>query len=204
MTNEFIFATIIIFGFLIIALISWPIGLYIKTRHFNPKNIKRKSPDSKIRTYSQIAEAVEVMSKEKIGALITFQRDDDLNVLQTDGIKLGSLIVSSVIVALFRKESDVHDGSMILYGDKIERIGSFFEIDFSSQIKNKNFGARHRAASGITKSSDAISITVSEETGKIHIFEDGIPKLVKSKDIFEELNRRIKGSKKFNKIPDSI
>ena len=79
---------------------------------------------------------------------------------------------SDLLISIFFPNNPLHDGGVIIQGDRISCAGAVFPTSNSSKV-NKKFGTRHRAALGITEESDAISIVVSEETGRVSIAVKG-------------------------------
>lgn len=112
------------------------------------------------------------MSKSKTGALIVFQRKMPL----TDTIKTGDRLDARVNVRLieniFFKNSPLHDGAMIIVGDKIMAAGCILPVSHDMDVP-KELGLRHRAALGMSQATDAVCVIVSEETGNISIAMDG-------------------------------
>ena len=112
------------------------------------------------------------MSKSKTGALIVFQRKMPL----TDYEKTGDIIDADINVRLieniFFKNSPLHDGAMIITGDRIKSVGCILPVSHDMDIP-KNLGLRHRAALGMSQVTDAVCVIVSEETGGISVAKDG-------------------------------
>ena len=112
------------------------------------------------------------MSKSKTGALIVFQRKVPL----ADYEKTGDIIDADVNVRLieniFFKNSPLHDGAMIIAGNRIKSVGCILPVSHDMNIP-KSLGLRHRAALGMSQQTDALCIIVSEETGNISVAEMG-------------------------------
>ena len=114
---------------------------------------------TQIRIVHQLQEACTYMSEEKIGALITIELNTQLDNLRTDGVIIDAGISSALIISIFHKNSPLHDGAMIIKNSKIKYVGTFYKITQSS-VPNR-YGARHRAAMGISEQSDSLTIVVS-------------------------------------------
>ncbi len=118
------------------------------------------------RTISEIVRAVNEMSEVRTGALIVIEQ----NILLTDyintGIRLDSEISSQLLVNIFEHNTPLHDGAVILRGNRIEAATCYLPLSDNARI-NKKYGTRHRAALGISEESDAFTIIVSEETGRV-------------------------------------
>ena len=108
------------------------------------------------------------MSKKKVGALIVIQRTTPLDDIVATGESLDASINQRLIENLFFKNSPLHDGAMIIAGDRIKAAGCILPVSHDLNIP-KELGLRHRAALGITHESDSIAIVVSEETGGISV-----------------------------------
>ncbi len=121
---------------------------------------------------TEIVRAAANMSETKTGALIVIERETKLG----DVIKTGTLIDAEVSAALleniFVPNTPLHDGAVIIRGDRIYTAGCFLPLTSNSNL-SRELGTRHRAALGISEASDALVIVVSEETGKISIALNG-------------------------------
>lgn len=124
--------------------------------------------DERERLVYDIIVAVDQMRKAKIGALIVIERDVSLIDYINKSTNLYAEISSELLVSLFFPNNPLHDGGVIIQGDKISCAGAVFPTSNSLKI-NKRLGTRHRAALGITEETDAIAIIVSEETGRVSI-----------------------------------
>ncbi len=133
--------------------------------------LKRKS-DGKQNEIEEVVEAVNALSKEKTGALIVFERKNGLLNYSQTGTTLYSEIHSDIIYTLFQNNSPLHDGAIILGNNKIKAAGCFLPLSKSLEL-DKKFGTRHRAAIGVTEGTDALVVTVSEESGKINLCKSG-------------------------------
>ncbi|NMA96471.1 MAG: TIGR00159 family protein, partial [Clostridiales bacterium] len=121
---------------------------------------------------SHITKAVENMAKEKIGALIVIERRTGLSDVIETGIKVDGQLTQQLIENIFVPNTPLHDGAVVLRGERIAAAGCFLPLTQNPNI-NKQIGTRHRAGIGITEKSDAIAIIVSEETGIISMADDG-------------------------------
>lgn len=124
--------------------------------------------DEREKLVYSIVMAVDQMRKARIGALIVIERDISLMDYINKSTNLYAEISSELLVSLFFPNNPLHDGGVIIQGDKISCAGAVFPTSNSLKI-NKRLGTRHRAALGITEETDAIAIIVSEETGRISI-----------------------------------
>ena len=124
--------------------------------------------DERERMVYEIVNAVDYMRKEKIGALIVLERDISLGNYIDKAKKLYADLTSDLLIAIFYEGNPLHDGGVIIQGDRITCAGAVFPTSSSQKI-NKRLGTRHRAALGLAEETDAICIVVSEETGRISV-----------------------------------
>lgn len=129
---------------------------------------KTLTVDEREKMVYEIINAAEYLKKNKIGALMVIERDYSLAQYIEPATKLYADISSELLISLFFPNNPLHDGGVILQGDKITCAGSVFPTSNNQNI-SKRLGTRHRAALGISEVSDCISIIVSEETGRISL-----------------------------------
>lgn len=116
--------------------------------------------------------AVDNFSTNKVGALIILERETSLTDIAETGTLLNADISAELLGNLFYEGSPLHDGAVIVRGDKIFAAGCVLPLTQNKNL-SKELGTRHRAGIGITENSDAITLIVSEETGIISIAVDG-------------------------------
>lgn len=124
------------------------------------------------RNIDEIIDAVKVMSKNKIGALIVFARTSSLQDLVDAGVSIDSEIRSELLVTIFQKDTPLHDGAVVIRNNRIVAASCYLPISQNPNISNA-FGTRHRAAVGISESNNVFVIVVSEETGRISVARNG-------------------------------
>ncbi len=119
-----------------------------------------------------IVEVLKKFKKSKTGALIILKRTSNLDFLKNSGDQMNIEVNTPILESIFYKNSPLHDGAVIIEGNKITATRAVLPI--SGEIKlPQNYGLRHRAAVNITKTTDALALVVSEETGKISYLKDG-------------------------------
>lgn len=123
------------------------------------------------RIVNEIAIAAVNLSSTKTGALIIIEQDTGLNEFVQSGVKLDAIVSSSLLENIFFENSPLHDGAVIIRRDRIHAAACVMPL--TEQQVGKELGTRHRAAIGITESSDAIAVVVSEETGTISLAING-------------------------------
>lgn len=124
--------------------------------------------DEREKLVYEVMSAVDYLRKSRIGALIVIERDISLNEYIERSKPLYADISSELLISIFFPRNPLHDGGVIIQGNKITSAGAVFPISINTKI-SKKLGTRHRAAVGISEESDAIAVVVSEETGKISI-----------------------------------
>ncbi|MBE5967615.1 MAG: TIGR00159 family protein [Lachnospiraceae bacterium] len=130
-------------------------------------------------TVNEIIRATFELAKTKTGALIVIEEDMPLNDFENTGIPIDSLISSELLINIFEHNTPLHDGAVILRGDRIVAATCYLPLSDNMQL-SKDLGTRHRAGIGISEVSDSLTIIVSEETGKVSIAMGG--KLIRNID----------------------
>ncbi len=128
--------------------------------------------DEREKMIGEIMKSVEYLKKNRIGALIVIEKDVSLQEYINRATKIYADISSELLSNLFYPNSPLHDGGVIIQGDKITCAGAVFKTSMNPSV-SKKLGTRHRAALGVAEEYDAIALVVSEETGRISIACDG-------------------------------
>ena len=128
--------------------------------------------DEREKIVYEIMNAIDYMRKAKIGGLIVIEREISLNDYIEKSKTLYADISSDLLISIFFPRNPLHDGGVIIQGNRITSAGVVFPISLNGKI-NKKLGTRHRAALGISEESDCIALVVSEESGKISIAING-------------------------------
>lgn len=115
-----------------------------------------------------ILNACNILVEKKRGALIVFPRRTDLKPILESGTKLNAELSSALILTIFDHDTPLHDGACVVQNGRITYAACYLPLSENTNIK-ATFGTRHRAALGLTESSDAVVIIVSEETGAISL-----------------------------------
>ena len=138
--------------------------------------------NKKIIPINEIVKAVQSMASKKIGStIVILQNIRPQNIIER-AVNLNSKVTAELIETIFWKESPLHDGALIIEGERILAASCYLPLS-ETRLVDKTSGARHRSALGMVEESDAIVIVTSEETGSITIFYDGEMKKVISKEI---------------------
>jgi diadenylate cyclase len=130
-------------------------------------------PDQKphIGQLESVITAAEILSQQRRGMLVVFPRRINIKNIIDTGTRINAEISSSLIVTVFEFDGPLHDGAMVIQGDRIAAAGCFLPLSEQQDIR-KSFGTRHRASLGMTEQSDAVVLVVSEETGAISLAYD--------------------------------
>lgn len=139
------------------------------TKIFNSN--PHKSNTKKIDVVKELIESVKFLSKSHTGALIVFQSDLS-NTYYDVGTKLNADLSTELILTIFHPNTPLHDGAVVINGDKIISAGVLLPLTEDPKLSWK-YGTRHRAAIGMTETSDAACLVVSEETGDVSVAIDG-------------------------------
>ncbi len=170
------------------------------------------------RTINELVKASFEMGKVKTGALIVVEQDIVLTEYERTGIALDSLLTSQLLINIFEKNTPLHDGAIIVRGDRVVSATCYLPLSDSMAI-SKELGTRHRAAIGISEVSDSLTIIVSEETGAVSVAKTGrifrnldqdglrehlkvIQNAEREQSRLKSLQRRLKDAKKRRKNAD--
>ena len=124
------------------------------------------------RTISELVKASFEMGKARTGALMVLEQSVSLNEYERTGIAIDSLVSSQLILNIFEKNTPLHDGAVILSGDRVRSATCYLPLSDNMTL-SKALGTRHRAAVGISEVSDSLTIVVSEETGSVSVAKNG-------------------------------
>jgi len=124
-------------------------------------------------TKENIVNATFELSKQNIGALITIEKHNTLDQYAEKAITMNSEVSKELLVNIFTPLTPLHDGAVIIRGDKILCAGAYFVLTENDNY-DKSMGSRHRAGLGISEVTDSLTILVSEETGDVSIAVEGI------------------------------
>ena len=151
----------------------------------------------------EIKDALLSMSKSRTGALIVIERETTLTDIIETGTVIRARINREMICNIFYEGAPLHDGALIIRGDKLEAAGCVLPLTEDKKL-SKELGTRHRAGIGITENSDALVFIVSEETGIISKAEDGKLERRLSADRIREILDQIYIVAKKDSLPDRI
>jgi diadenylate cyclase len=165
---------------------------------FNDRHIL-EDEETMEKVVTEVAEAVENLSKSKTGALIVIENRTGLGEVIGSGTKLDAIVSSALLENIFVVNTPLHDGATIIRNDKIIAAGCFLPLTSNDSI-SKQLGTRHRAGIGISENSDALTIIVSEETGTISLAVNGKLTRNYTKDRLRDILIRILKSRQNKKL----
>jgi diadenylate cyclase len=130
------------------------------------------SPQAMDRVIEQVIDSVAYLSKNKIGALIAFEKSTEFGALMDSGIRLDANVTKQLLMTIFWPGSALHDMGVIISQGRIAAAAVQFPLADSDEVSIA-LGSRHRAAIGLSQESDALVLVVSEETGIISVIQSG-------------------------------
>ncbi len=128
--------------------------------------------ENRLEMVDEVSRAALQLARDKIGALIVIERETGLKNFMDTGSKVDARVRAELLYSIFLVESPLHDGAVIINGDRLAAAGCFLPLSKDPDI-DRAFGTRHRAAIGLTEETDAIVLLVSEEAGQAHLVQSG-------------------------------
>ena len=125
------------------------------------------------RVVEELVRAVEMLRRERMGALVVVERRTGLEEYVAAGVRLDAVLSAELLFNIFVPRTPLHDGAVIIRGDRIAAAGCFLPLAEASRT-GLELGTRHRAAIAISEQSDAAAIVVSEETGRVSLALEGV------------------------------
>lgn len=135
---------------------------------------EKKKTDGKFsdRTINELVKAAYELARTKTGALIVIEGEINLEEYIRTGINIDSAISSQLLINIFEHNTPLHDGAVIIRGDRIVSATCYLPLSSNMEL-SKELGTRHRAGVGVSENSDAFTIIVSEQTGKVSVTHEG-------------------------------
>jgi len=121
----------------------------------------------------EVVKAINELAQKRNGALVAIERQTGLKEYIDTGVVLDAVVSRPLLVSIFDPRTPLHDGAVIIRGNRILAAGCYLPLSVSREIPS-DLGTRHRAAVGLSEQSDAVVIVVSEETGVVSVAEDGV------------------------------
>ncbi|MBM3268262.1 MAG: TIGR00159 family protein [Candidatus Sericytochromatia bacterium] len=136
--------------------------------------VPAKGQGDPARLVDELVAATKFLSSRKNGALIIIERQTGLNEFVETGTQIGGLVSAELITSLFQTSSPLHDGAIIVRGERIVAAGAVLPLSETIRRgQRRPIGTRHRAALGLTETTDALAVVVSEESGAVSIAKEG-------------------------------
>ncbi len=177
----------LMFPFVLVTVFIAIVMIVVSTANIGDLNQFVANPFKKIKTKSvnfgvekifdradfnkKIETAVLNLSKSKTGAIITFEKNKSLKNFIKNGVPVNAPVTPELLYTIFYPGTRLHDGATIIHGDQIVASAVFYNL--TTQPFAVKYGSRHRAAIGISEVSDAVTVVVSEETGRISFAVNG-------------------------------
>lgn len=136
---------------------------------------RSETADQTLVTIKDVSTACESLSKERIGALIVFERTNSLELICNTGTRVDAAVSQELIRNIFFPKASLHDGAMIIALDRVAAAGCVLPLSENRNL-GSDLGTRHRAGVGMSEVSDAVVVIVSEETGTISVAIGGMLK----------------------------
>ncbi|MBV8819933.1 MAG: TIGR00159 family protein [Acidobacteriaceae bacterium] len=137
----------------------------------------------------EILLAIKLLSQQHVGGLIVVERNIGLRTFVESGVTLDAFVSRDLLLAIFQPKNPLHDGAVIVHGDRIAAAACFLPLTTNPLLTAK-LGTRHRAAIGVSEESDCVALVVSEESGRISVASGGEIELdVKPERITQILTR---------------
>ncbi len=159
------------FVFIIIVIFQDDLRMALTKIGRNPFFFSAES-ESKLEMVDEVARAAAQLARDKVGALIVIEQETGLKNFIDTGSKIDSRVRAEILYSIFLEQSPIHDGAVIVSGDRIASAGCFLPLSKDPDI-DPRYGTRHRAAIGLTEETDAWVVLVSEEAGAVHIVHSG-------------------------------
>jgi diadenylate cyclase len=121
---------------------------------------------------SAVSRAAWRMAAAHCGALIVLERRDGVTELVSPGVALNAIVSEPLLTSIFRKDSPLHDGAVVIDGDTVTHASAILPLTQRTNVPNE-YGTRHRAAMGLTDRSDAVTVVASEERGMVTVVSAG-------------------------------
>ena len=140
----------------------------------------RAARESQLPVLAAVASAAFALARVGCGALLVVLEDDSVAELITSGVPIAARVSPELLLAIFQKQSPLHDGAVLIDGDQVTQAGAILPL--TQRPVPEEYGTRHRAGLGLSERSDASVIVVSEERGTVTLMREGVPSPVVDAD----------------------
>ena len=138
------------------------------------------------KTISELVRACFEMSRVKTGALIVIEKGTPLGEIERTGIEVDGVVTSQLLINIFEHNTPLHDGAVLVRGNRVAAATCYLPLSENMDI-SKELGTRHRAAVGVSETTDSITLVVSEETGNVSVDQNGRLRKVSDPDMLTTL-----------------
>ncbi|WP_407926046.1 diadenylate cyclase CdaA [Clostridium vitabionis] len=149
-------------------------------RFFQTETVTEDEEFSK-KTIHELVRASFEMGKARTGALMVLERENSLMDIERTGIAVDGIVTSQLLINIFEHNTPLHDGAVVIRGNRVSAATCYLPLSENMTI-NKALGTRHRAAVGISESTDSVTIVVSEETGRVSAAIGGSLRILSSEE----------------------
>ncbi|MBP3927098.1 MAG: diadenylate cyclase CdaA, partial [Clostridium sp.] len=138
----------------------------VLTKLFSTDDNKKKNEEFSEKTINELVRACFEMSKVKTGALMVIEQGTPLGEIERTGIEVDGLVTSQLLINIFEHNTPLHDGAVVIRGNRVAAATCYLPLSDNMDI-SKALGTRHRAAVGVSETTDSVTLVVSEETGRV-------------------------------------
>lgn len=144
----------------------------VLTKLFSTDDNKKKNEEFSEKTINELVRACFEMSKVKTGALMVIEQGTPLGEIERTGIEVDGLVSSQLLINIFEHNTPLHDGAVVIRGNRVAAATCYLPLSDNMDI-SKALGTRHRAAVGVSETTDSVTLVVSEETGRVSVATGG-------------------------------
>lgn len=163
----------------------------VLTGFFSAEDTK-KNEEFNENTINELVRASFEMSKVKTGALMVIERGTPLGEIERTGIEVDGIVTSQLLINIFEHNTPLHDGAVVIRGNRVAAATCYLPLSDNMDI-SKALGTRHRAAVGVSETTDSMTLVVSEETGRVSVATGGtLRRIADSEELREVLSSMIK------------
>ncbi|MCI7263371.1 MAG: diadenylate cyclase CdaA [Otoolea sp.] len=144
----------------------------VLTKLFSTDDTKKKNEEFNEKTINELVRACFEMSKVKTGALMVIEQGTPLGEIERTGIEVDGLVTSQLLINIFEHNTPLHDGAVVIRGNRVAAATCYLPLSDNMDI-SKALGTRHRAAVGVSETTDSVTLVVSEETGRVSVATGG-------------------------------
>ena len=157
----------------------------VLTNLFSTEDVNKNEEFSE-KTINELVRACFEMGKVKTGALMVIERSTPLGEIERTGIEVDGIVTSQLLINIFEHNTPLHDGAVVIRGNRVTAATCYLPLSDNMAI-SKDLGTRHRAAVGVSETTDSVTLVVSEETGRVSVASGGQLRRIASGDELRSL-----------------